>query len=361
MYRKFRASCLAIAMLSLPTMVAAAPATAIAKDDQRRDPGAWRLSTGLNYSSGDYGDTPDTNVFSIPVGIKFATRRFSFRVSVPYVWIDGPGSLIQTPEGRDAGFNPAPTGNSGSGNSSSGGSGSSSSGSGSSGSGSSGSGSSGSGSSGSGSSGSSGSGSSGGSGSGSSGSGGSGSSGSGSSGSGSAGAAGVGSVAPGGITNRRSGFGDVTVAATYSIDFGNDFYADVTGRLKLPTASTTKRLGTGKVDATVGVDLIKDIGKVSIYAGGRHRFSGKPDNSNLRDVWGAGAGVSARVSKSASIGVDYDWQQSAFATTGSSSELTGWASLRLTRMLRVQIYAGTGFTTNSANFIGGIATSWRFR
>jgi hypothetical protein len=153
----------------------------------------------------------------------------------------------------------------------------------------------------------------------------------------------------------------MTFAATYSIDFGSEFYADVIGRLKLPTASTTKRLGTGKVDATVGVDLIKDIGKISIYAGGRHRFSGKPDNSTLRDVWGAGAGISARVSKTASIGVDYDWQQSAFATTGSSSELTGWTSLRLTRMLRMQVYAGTGFTTNSANFIGGIATSWRFR
>jgi hypothetical protein len=150
------------------------------------------------------------------------------------------------------------------------------------------------------------------------------------------------------------------IGATYSIDMGHDFYTDVTGRLKIPTASVEKRMGTGKVDFTIGVDLIKDINNFSIYVGGRRRFVGQPDNYTLRDVWGAGAGVSARVSRTTSIGIDYDWQQSSFADTGASSELTAWASFRVIQNLRVQFYGGTGFTTNSANVIAGIAASWRF-
>jgi opacity protein-like surface antigen len=141
---------------------------------------------------------------------------------------------------------------------------------------------------------------------------------------------------------------------------GKQFYADLGARLKLPTASTSKRLGTGKVDFTIGVDLIKDIGNFSVYVGGRRRFNGQPDNQTLRNIWGVGAGASARISRSTSIGVDYDWQQVAYAPTGVTSELTAWSSFRVTRTFRMQVFVGTGFNSNSANFIGGIATSWRF-
>jgi hypothetical protein len=128
----------------------------------------------------------------------------------------------------------------------------------------------------------------------------------------------------------------------------------------VPTASTSKRLGTGKVDVTIGADVIKDINNFSVYAGLRRRFNGQPANQTLRDIWGVGAGVSARISRSTSIGIDYDWQQVSYASTGVSSELTAWSSFRVTQALRMQVFAGTGFTVNSANFIGGMAMSWRF-
>jgi hypothetical protein len=300
----------------LPSLASAQ--TSVEKEEKKNDPSAWRLSTGVSYSRGDYGDTRDTDVISAPIGIKYTKGPLSIRVSVPYVHISGPGSLIQTPEGRDAGSGGGD--NSGSGNS---GSGSGNSGSGNSGSGS-------------------------------SGSGGSGSSGSGSSGN----VAPVTAFAP---SSRRSGLGDVNVALAYSFDFGSGFYADVSGKLKLPTASTAKRLGTGKVDVTAGLDLVKDIGNASIYVGGRRRFAGKPTGSAIRNVWGAGAGASIRANKSLSVGLDYDWQQAAFAGGGASSEITGWASVRVAPTVRLQVYAGTGFTTNSADLVGGMSLSWRFK
>lgn len=294
-----------------------------ARKDKTDDPAVFRLSTGVTYSVGDYGDTRDTKVIAAPLSVKVTKGPFSLRVSSAFVRISGPGSLIDTPQGRDVGFG---GGDSGSSNS---GPGSSNSGSGSSGSGGSNSG--------------------------------SGSSGSGSSGSGGSSSGGT-DIVPGSTfpSSKRSGFGDVSVTAAYSLDLGNDFYADISGKVKLPTASTAKRLGTGKVDVTTGLDLVKDIGNVSVYVGGRRRFNGSSTAPPLRDVWGFGGGASLRASKSVSLGVDYDWQQSSSLGNGPSSEITGWSSFRLGGGVSLTVFGSTGFTANSADFSGGATIGFRF-
>lgn len=315
------------------------------------DPGVWSLSSGVSYSRGDYGDVADTKVLAAPVSVKYRKGSWRFKVSLPFVRVTGPGSLLQTPEGRDSGSGGdfvglSSTSGSGGTSGTSGSSGSGTSGSGSSGSGSSGSGSGGSGSSGSGSSGS-----------------GSGSSGSGATGAGSSGTSTAGGVvAPGSglVDNRRSGIGDLTMAATYSFDLGNAFYADVTGKLKLPTASRTKRLGTGKIDVTTSLDLIKDVGPASFYVSGRRKFAGKPAGSSLRSVWGAGGGASVLVAPGVSVGADYDWQQASFKGGQASSEVTGWTYFRLNRAIGMTLYAGTGLNTASADFLGGATLTVRF-
>lgn len=312
------------------TALAGMPAMAMAQTadqppaPQTSDPGIWRISTGITYSQGDYGDTADTNVVSAPVAVKYTRGGFSIRVSVPYVHIDGPGSLIDTPQGRDAGF-----GESGSNSGSSGSSGSSDS-------------------------------------SGSSGSSGSGSSGSGSSGGhGSDDTAGSGgtTIVPGGggaaAASRRSGIGDIAMTMRYSFDLGGDLYFDVSGRVKIPTASRAKRLGTGKVDFTAGADLVKNIGHATLYVGGRRKFITSPTGAALRDVWGFGSGASYRLEGGTVIGADYDRQQSTNALNGPSSEVTGWINFGLTRKVRLQVFGSTGFTTNSTDFAGGLSISIR--
>jgi hypothetical protein len=333
-------------------VAAAQEAPASAKTEAT--PGVWRASAGVNYSEGDYGDAESTKVVSAPVAIKYRKGGFSIRVSVPWVHIDGPGSILDTPQGRDAGFGDLGTtsddGGSSGGSDDSSGSGSSGSGS-NSGSGSSGSGSSGSGGSGSG-----------GSGSDDSGSGGSGSGGSGSSGgdddSGSGGV--IVSPTPGApVSNSRGGLGDVSVALGYSLELGRSTWLDLGTRLKLPTASRAKRLGTGKADVTVSGDLVQDIGRFSLFAGARYRFLGKPAGSTLRDTWGAGGGVSYRLPGGTIVGADYDWQESATPGRIASSEATGWVNFGLSRKLRLQVFASTGFNARSTDFAGGLSVSWR--
>ncbi len=292
---------------------------------------SFRFSTGISYSKGSYGEIEDTKVLAIPFSLTFRNGPLKVRVSAPWVRIDGPGSLISTPEGRDSGSGAS----SGSDNS---GSGSSGSGSGSSGSGSSG-----------------------------SGSGGSGSSGSGSGGSevevedplaveiiGNDGAI------PTALNNKRNGFGDMNVAMTYSFDLGNDLYFEPTAKVKIPTASRSKRLGTGQVDVTLSSDLVKSAGNASFYVHGRRKFAGKAAGSTVRSTWGAGGGASVKAGDGFTLGADYDWQQSAFAGRKPSSEVTGWANMRIANGLGLTLYGSTGLNSNSADISGGATLSVRF-
>lgn len=164
---------------------------------------------------------------------------------------------------------------------------------------------------------------------------------------------------PGATSNKRSGFGDVAVTLGYSFNLGDTTWLDTTVRVKVPTASTVKRLGTGKVDVTLGAELGQDIDRLSIYAGGRRRLLGKPAGSTLRDVWAFGSGFSYRIPGGTIVGADYDWQQSASPGEGPSSEITGWINFGLSRAVRLQVYGSTGFTTNSADFAGGLSLSVR--
>lgn len=151
----------------------------------------------------------------------------------------------------------------------------------------------------------------------------------------------------------------MSVTLAYSFGVGRTTWFDVSGRVKIPTASMAKRLGTGKVDLTLGGDLVHDIGAASIYAGGRYKILGKPTGSTLRNTWGIGAGASYRLPGGTFIGADYDWQQSATTGRGASSEVTGWVNFGLSRKLRMQVFGSTGFNANSTDFAGGISLSYR--
>lgn len=276
-----------------------------------------RVSTGISYSKGDYGEVEDTEVFAAPIALTYTDGPLKVRVSVPWVQVDGPGSLLSTPEGRDSSGSSQGRGRGRGGDSS---------------------------------------------GSGSSGSGGSGSSGS--------------EVEvedetdddviddDGGAViataNKRSGFGDVNIGATYSFEIGDSTFFEPSVKVKLPTASKAKRLGTGEIDVTLSADLVQELGDVTLYAHGRRKFAGKPAGSTVRSTWGAGAGASFRIADGLSIGGDYDWQQSAFVGRQASSEVTAWLNARIITGVSVTIYGTTGLNANSADLAGGTSLSVRF-
>lgn len=58
------------------------------------------LSTGVDFSTGDYGRDMDTEVISVPMSLRVSHDRWSVRVSVPWLSVSGPADLVDVTVGE---------------------------------------------------------------------------------------------------------------------------------------------------------------------------------------------------------------------------------------------------------------------
>jgi hypothetical protein len=230
-----------------------------------------RWSTGFDYTSGKYSDDETTSILYVPVSMKVLMGSFEAKVTVPYISIDGPGTVV-----------------------------------------------------------------------------------------------GGGDVGPinrdrlPGVVSTQSGLGDVTASLTYtSFMQDNTLFVDFTGKVKLPTASADKNLGTGQTDFTTQIDVTKMAGGVNLFATAGYRFMGSSDALPLRDGFLGSLGTSFAVSDGASMGLIYDYRQSASGRTEDPSELTAFISWKISKKLRLQTYGVVGFSNGSPDSGLGMQISIR--
>lgn len=251
--------------MSKPTKRAAAlaalAAAAFAAPAQAED--YVQFSIGADYSNGDYGTTPDTEMLAIPVGFKLKQGDFFVRASLPWLRVEGPAVP------GDGGAIP-----------------------------------------------------------------------------------GAGPIA------SRSGIGDLSLAAGYSLPVGDTTFFDLTGKVKLPTASEEKGLGTGTTDFTAEAELTQMFGPTAISVRGGRRFNGSTAAFPLQDVWQAGAGIYHSYGP-LTLGLDYDWREGALPTAPDRSELTGSVGYKLNDSFRLQGYAYTGLSDGSPDLGGGLQLVYR--
>lgn len=84
----------------LLTTAITAPARAEETADIDTDgPIKYKLTTGADYSRGDYGDTEDTEVWYVPVTGKAMYNNWTAKVTVPWLRIKGPGAVVGSGDG----------------------------------------------------------------------------------------------------------------------------------------------------------------------------------------------------------------------------------------------------------------------
>ena len=225
-----------------------------------------QLNTGIDYSSGDYSETVETDFLAVPIGVKYRAESFYFKASTSYLDVKGPSGVIPGDGGVSS---------------------------------------------------------------------------------------------PGGAVTSRSGFGDTWLTAGYSLSIGGSTWFDAVGKVKLPTASEEKALGTGTTDFVVQGEVLHSFGPISVAAHGGRRFNGSSEVYALRDVWLGGAGVYVNGERT-TVGLDYDWREGATATSPEISELTVSLTYKMTDALRVQGYAYTGLADGSPDLGGGLQLLYRF-
>jgi hypothetical protein len=54
----------------------------------------WSFSTGVDYTSGDYGEAAETTIYQIPLTATYRGDSWAFSASVPYVDLEGTGNIV---------------------------------------------------------------------------------------------------------------------------------------------------------------------------------------------------------------------------------------------------------------------------
>ena len=235
------------------------------------DQGTYSYSTGIDYSSGKYGQAEDTNITYIPLTGKYEKDKLTLKLTVPYLRIDGPGGV--TPDSRI--------------------------------------------------------------------------------------------VVNGNTNNTRtvqSGLGDVVLGATYSVlELAEQkVYVDVGGKIKFPTASESKGLGTGKTDYAVSTDVYKSIGQTTLYGTVGYKVLGDPAGVNLNNVFFGSTGLIYKVDAKNSLGIGMDARERTSANSTALREYSVFYSHKFNQNYKLQTYLVVGDTTSSVDLGGGatLGISW---
>jgi hypothetical protein len=59
----------------------------------------WSFSTGVDYTSGDYGEAEDTTIYQVPLSAAYHGDGWAIGVTVPYVDLEGTGNIIPSGAG----------------------------------------------------------------------------------------------------------------------------------------------------------------------------------------------------------------------------------------------------------------------
>ncbi|MBT6031485.1 MAG: hypothetical protein HOH19_02840, partial [Kordiimonadaceae bacterium] len=161
--------------------------------------------------------------------------------------------------------------------------------------------------------------------------------------------------------NRRSGFGDVYLTGSYAIEnpFSNDLFVDFSASVKIPTADESRGLGTGKVDYTVKADASYLIGSFMPFATIGYRFVGKTHLYDLQNSFFASVGLSYYITYDTSIGVSYDYRESATPGFNSPKEIFGYLDIQLDDNWGFNIYSVVGMNNVTTDY--GLGTQIRYK
>jgi hypothetical protein len=166
------------------------------------------------------------------------------------------------------------------------------------------------------------------------------------------------SIAP----DVRSGFGDLNLSATYAVPRSilSDFQVDLTARVKLPTASTRRRLSTGEADFGMNVDISRQFGIWGPFVTVGYLIPGQPDNYSLYNTVSVSAGTTIELDRNWVAIVSYDQDSASARQVGVSRELFGSISWIFSDSITLTGYGTAGLSSGSPDVGTGLIASYSF-
>ena len=274
----------------------------------------FSASVGGDYSTGKYGANESTDVFYLPLNASYTAGRMTYKLTVPFLRVTGPGDIVPGGLGGSGGGSTVVTTtnncrsiNSGSGNS---------------------------------------------------------------------GGAGNGqkicdtvtstvSGAPPATTTQRtrtteSGLGDISAAATFNALDNVDWLVDFTGKIKFPTGSESKGLSNGETDYALQANVEKWFGATFVGAGLGYRWLGEPDGFSYDNITYGSLEAGYKFNDKFTAGVSYDWATAAIDDASKPQEVSIYGSYRLNNNYKLNAVLYSGLSNASPDVGAGLTLSYYF-
>ena len=222
----------------------------------------FRMSVGLDYSSGKYGSSNSTDIWSTSLGGRYKTGRWTIKGSLPYIQLKGSGAT--GPDGVPL------------------------------------------------------------------------------------------SGGAGQKTERGLGDLQLSVANLVYYDVAAAQGVSVKAKVKVPTASRAKGLGTGKADVSLQLDPFKVVGKVTFFGTVGYKVYGDPSATDYRNVWYGHAGAMYKSSKDTDVGFSASMREKVTATSVARKNLSLFAVKQWDKKNKLQAYFLKGFSRSTADVGAGL-------
>ena len=157
----------------------------------------------------------------------------------------------------------------------------------------------------------------------------------------------------------RQGLSDLGASATVSLPLGDDssWSVDLTGRIKLPTASKARGLSTGKTDFSGSVDVTYIVGQWAPFIELGLRVPGDPAAIDLRNSPSASVGfahVLGSGGKGGAVIASYDWQRAFSPFAEDSHSLFAAYSRPVAKRFDLTGYGSIGLSEGAAGIEVGV-------
>ena len=158
----------------------------------------------------------------------------------------------------------------------------------------------------------------------------------------------------------RDGVGDLQLGASYALPetVTGAWLIEVSGQVKVPTASRTRGLGTGETDGAIGLDVSRAFGKFVPFANAGYRFIGSPRGFDLRDSVSTSVGATYTLGRSF-VTISYDYNRSVTRFLPDAHELFAGVSGPAIGRLTWTAFGTAGLSSGAPDYGLGMVFSYK--
>ncbi|MBX3319875.1 MAG: transporter [Nitrospira sp.] len=163
------------------------------------------------------------------------------------------------------------------------------------------------------------------------------------------------------VTN--SGLGDIILRGRYYLVEERDYVPliAITGRLKIPTASEGKGLGTGALDHGYGIEISKLIGeKWLAFLDGGYNFIGNPDGVELQNQYWYDVGAGYYFTKNLLASVYFEEYRALVPGLVNIRDFFFAMNYKASAAWRFNGGVAVGVSNGAPDYVVSIGTSYRF-